>query len=131
MNLNKNIHAYLADDTAFLLKNSDYLSELKRKSKNKHILVSFRIDPESQFLNKKILKLIEVIFGRLGFREKMEKLYHKRFSEKFIKNNLKHIAIDNIIITDASLRPYDTFVDLIANASEIYKIGRASCRERV
>ncbi len=119
MNLNKNIHLYLANDTAFLLEYSNYIENLKKKSNNKYILVSLRIDYESHILDKKKLKFFENVFGRFGLREIFERVYHQIISKQFIRRNLKNRKA-KIIIADASLENYDKFIDLILNASEIY-----------
>ena len=119
MNLNRNIRLYLANDTAFLLENTNYLKGLRKKAKEKYILVCLRNDRESRFLNKKKLKIFKIVFNKLGLTEYLKRKDYKKVLRKFIQNNQLQNK-GKIIIADVSLKPYEEFINLILNASKIY-----------
>lgn len=119
MNLNRNIHLYLANDTAFLLEDTDYLKGLRKKAKEEYILVSLRNDKESRFLDKKKLKGFGVVFNKLGLIKYLKRENYKKVLRKFIQNNQLQNK-GKIIVADVSLKPYDEFINLVLNASNVY-----------
>lgn len=115
MRLRTNVHVYVADDTAFLLEGTEYLTQLKRGSSNDYTLFAFRTDRESAILRFESQPHVKSLWQTLV------RVYHRWFLRKFLKRELGseyHHTKKRIV--DASFTDFDTFVSYVAHAGDIY-----------